>query len=128
MLLSTLLGFWRTRPAPPDRRVNQRYEAYHSVTIRVGRYSAVKGTVINISLGGAAVLIPGWRAKPPAGWLSHLKRGDRMRLVGLLDAPVPCTIVTVQAGVLRVMFDADDLVRGQLSELIASLASLRCVR
>jgi hypothetical protein len=123
ILLSTLLGLLRARPARPDRRVDRRYEAYHSVTIRVGRYSGVGGKVIDLSMGGAAVLIPGWRARAPAGWLTHLNRGDKLRLVGLLDAQVPCTIVTVEAGVLRVMFDPDDTARGQLRELIASLAS-----
>ena len=127
MRLSAFLGLPRKRPAPgaTDRRADERYEAYHPVTVSLsGQAQAVEGTVINISLGGAAVLIAGWRAKAPAEWLTRLASGDELRLSGLVDELVSCTVVTIDAGVLRVQFARDDAIRSQLREVIDSLAPL----
>lgn len=136
MLLSAFFGLSRKRSVrvvsdPPERRTEERYEAYHPVSITPaglnpsGRpASLVGGTVINISLGGAAVHIPGWGAEAPAEWLNRLDRGDELRLDGLVDAPVSCWVVTVDAGVLRVRFSPDYALRCQLRELIDSLAGL----
>jgi PilZ domain len=128
MLLSAFFGISRKRPGrsvadPRDRRAEDRYEAYHPVKVSIGPYSAVDGTVINLSLGGAAVLSAEWRTKAPADWLSRLARGDELRLAGLLDDLVTCRVVTVDAGVLRVQFARDDVLRGQLREMVDSLAS-----
>jgi hypothetical protein len=126
MLLSHFFGFSRKRPAqrPTDRRTEERYEAYHPVTIGPsGSFSYVEGTVINVSIGGAAVHVPGWGARAPAEWLSGLHRGGELQMTGLLEAPLPCRVVTVDAGVIRVQFARDDAQRAQLRELIETLAS-----
>ena len=99
-------------------------EAYHPVKVSKGPYSAVDGTVINISLGGAAVLITGWRAKPPVVWLTCLEPGDELRLGEMLDDLVTCQVVKVDAGVIRVRFARNDTLRGQLREMIDSVAPL----
>jgi hypothetical protein len=126
MLLSRFLGFSRKRStrSRTDRRAEERYEAYHAVKVSLaGALASVAGTVINVSLSGAAVLVPGWRAQAPAEWLTRLHRGDELALTGLLDATASCSVVTADAGVLRVQFARDDALRGQLRELISSLAA-----
>jgi hypothetical protein len=127
MSLSRFFGFSRRRsiPSTTDRRAEERYEAYHPVTVSLaGLLGSVAGTVINVFLSGAAVHVPGWRAKAPAEWLAHLKRGDELQLSGLFDVPVPCSVVTADGGVIRVQFARDDGLRGQLRELINSMAAL----
>jgi PilZ domain len=151
MLLSAFFGLSRKRSArvvsyPPERRSEERYEAYHPVSIsptglnqyrqfQRGPYqsggqpfgrsdSPVAGTVINISLGGAAVHIPGWGPHAPAEWLNRLDRGQELRLDGLVDAQLSCWVVTVDAGVVRVRFPSDYALRCQLREVIDSLAGL----
>ena len=126
MLLSAFFGISRKRSVrnATDRRADERYEAYHPVRLSLaGQLPAVDGTVINISLGGAAVLIPGWRAKAPAKWLTRLAAGDSLQVGSLLDDLVLCSVVTMDAGVLRVQFARDDRLRGQLREMINRLAS-----
>jgi len=106
-LLSALFGLARKRRAGngielPDRREDERYEAYHPISVSLpGPPPAVAGTVINMSLSGAAVRIPGWAARAPAAWLARLDRGDELRLDGLLDIPVSCWVIKADAGVLR---------------------------
>jgi hypothetical protein len=130
MLLSAFLGAASKQQAqivsePFNRRADERYEAYQPVSIGLpGRRVPVEGTVINISLGGAAVVIPGWGTRSPARWLKHLERGDELRMAGLLDEVVSCRVVSVDIGVLRVRFSRDEVLRGQLRELIDGLAPL----
>jgi hypothetical protein len=129
MRFPEFFGFPRKRQAGkvtglPDRRADERYEAYHPVNVSIGPYSAVSGTVINISLGGAAVLIAGWRATAPAEWLTRLEPGDELHLGGLLDGLVTCRAIKVDAGVIRVQFAQDEALRSRLREIIDSLAPL----
>ena len=129
MLLSAFFGFPRKRrtgsaPDLRDRRADERYEAYHPVNVSIGPYSAVGGTVINISLGGTAVLIAGWRTTAPAEWLTCLEPGDELHLGGLVDELVASQVVTVDAGVIRVQFAWDDVLVSQLREIIDSLGPL----
>jgi hypothetical protein len=136
-LLSALLSFSRRRPpnnvpaqpnnvpAPYDRRGDDRYEAYHPVSIALpDRLPPVAGTVINISLGGAAIRIPGWTVRAPAEWLPHLTQGSELRLTGLIDVAVACWTVTIDAGVLRVRFSREDAVRERLIQVIEKLSPL----
>jgi hypothetical protein len=130
MVLSALFGFSRKRSArdqadAPDRRGEERYEAYHPVSVSLpGPLPPVAGTVINLSLSGAAVRIPGWAARAPAEWLTRLDRGDELRLAGLVEVSVSCLVIAVDGGVLRVRFSGDEAMRGRLREVIDSLAPL----
>jgi hypothetical protein len=101
-----------------DRRENERYEAYHPVTIRIPGMPPVAGTLISISLGGAAIRFHGWIAEVPEAWLTDLKPGDELRLDGLVGVPMPCRTVTTAGGVLRVQFGQDDRLRHKLRSMV----------
>jgi hypothetical protein len=123
MLLSALFKLpWKrsTRHIPErsDRRGDERYEAYHPVSIVLPGTPPVAGTLISISLGGAAIRFHGWVVEVPEAWLTQLKPGDELRLDGLIDAPMCCRTVTTEAGVLRVQFDRNDGLRRKLRTMV----------
>jgi hypothetical protein len=123
MLLSALFKLpWKRSarhiPERSDRRGDERYEAYHPVSIVLPGTPPVAGTLISISLGGAAIRFHGWVAEVPEAWLTRLKPGDELRLDGLIDAPMCCRTVTTEAGVLRVQFDRDDMLRRKLRTMV----------
>jgi hypothetical protein len=105
-------------------RACDRYEAYHPVTLSVGPFAAAAGTVIGISLDGAAVHLPGWRTNAPPAWLSHLEQGGQLQLGGLIDELVPCRTVKFHDGVVQVEFARDPALGGQLREFLDCLAVL----
>jgi hypothetical protein len=126
MLLSALFKLpwrWSARHVAEtsDRRGDERYEAYHPVTIRMPGMPPVAGTLISISLGGAAIRFQGWIAEMPEAWLTRLKRGDELRLDGLFDGQMSCQTVTTEAGVLRVQFARDDALRRKLRSMVNDL-------
>jgi hypothetical protein len=102
-----------------DRRRDERYDAYHPVTIRMPGMPPVAGTLISISLGGAAIRFHGWIAEVPEPWLTALKRGDELRLEGLINTQTSCQTVTTEAGVLRVQFAPDDAMRRKLRSMVS---------
>jgi hypothetical protein len=123
MLLSALFKLPWIRSArhvteTSDRRGDERYEAYHPVTIRMPGMPSVAGTLISISLGGAAIRFHGWVAEVPEAWLTRLKRGDELRLDGLIGVPMSCRTVTADSGVLRVQFGWDDNLRHKLRSMV----------
>jgi hypothetical protein len=128
--LSALFKLPWKRSAPriagmPDRRGDERYEAYQPVMIRMPGMPPVTGTLISISLGGAAIRFHGWIAEVPEPWLTELSRGDGVQLEGLIDAPTSCQIVTTQAGVLRVQFAQDDGLRRKLRAMVSDFTGTR---
>jgi hypothetical protein len=108
-----------------DRRTDERYEAYHPVKIQMPGMPPVAGTLISISLGGAAIRFHGWVADVPDPWLTQLNCGDELRLEGLIDAPTSCQIVTTGAGVLRVQFARDDGLRRKLRSMVTDFTGTR---
>jgi hypothetical protein len=123
MLLSALCKLPWKRSArnvgeKADRRRDERYDAYHPVTIRMSGMPPVAGTLISVSLGGAAIRFHGWIAEVPEPWLTALNRGDEVRLEGLTDTQASCQIVTTEAGVLRVQFAPDDAMRRELRSMV----------
>jgi hypothetical protein len=112
-----------------DRREDERYEAYHPVKLRMPGLPPVAGTLISVSLGGAAIRFHGWVADVPEQWLTQLNRGAELRLEGLIDAPMSCQIVTTESGVLRVQFARDDALRRRLRSVVTDFTgALRAVR
>ena len=79
----------------------------------------VAGTLISVSLGGAAIRFHGWIAEVPEPWLTALNRGDEVRLEGLIHTQTSCQIVTTEAGVLRVQFASDDAIRRELCSVVS---------
>jgi hypothetical protein len=101
-----------------DRRGDERYPAYQPVTIRQPGMSPVTGTLVNVSLGGAAIRFHGWVADVPEDWLTRLKPGDELQVDGLVGAQMFCRTVTADAGVLRVQFGRDDALRHKLRSMV----------
>jgi hypothetical protein len=101
-----------------DRRGDKRYPAYQPVTIRLHGMPPVAGTLVSISLGGAAIRFHGWVADVPEPWLTRLKRGDELRVDGLNGGPMCCRAVTAADGVLRVQFSRDDALRHKLRSVV----------
>jgi hypothetical protein len=104
-----------------NRRRDERYDAYQPVTIRIPGMPPVAGTLISVSLGGAAIRFHGWIAEVPDPWLTALNRGDELRLEGLIDTQASCQAVTTEAGVLRVQFSPDDAMRRKLRSMVSDL-------
>jgi hypothetical protein len=129
MLLSALFKLPWKRSArhfgeTANRRRDERYDAYHPVTIRMPGMPPVAGTLISVSLGGAAVRFHGWIAEVPEPWLTALNRGDALRLEGLTDTQASCQTVTTEAGVLRVQFAPDDTMRRKLRSMVGDFSPL----
>lgn len=122
-LLSGLLKYPWKRPAPnvvapaEDQRGAERFDVRHPVS--VGRYGdlAVAGTVINLSISGAAIRIE----EADAAWLARLDQGDDLWLAGLLEHPMSCWVVVVDDHVLRVHFARDAALRHQIREVTGRL-------
>jgi hypothetical protein len=114
------LGLARHTPPPPANevytRATSRFDADIPVLIGPGGRSPAAGTVVNISLQGAAV-----RIHDAVEWLAHLDQGDELRMTGLLSAPLPCWVVVVDGDLLRIHFAMDAAQRSRLFELIGSL-------
>jgi hypothetical protein len=128
MLLSALFKLPWKRSArhigdTADRRRDERYDAYHPVTIRMPGMPPVAGTLISVSLGGAAIRFHGWIAEVPEPWLTALKRGDELGLEGLIDAPTSCQTVATEDGVLRVQFAPDDALRRKLRSRVSDFTA-----
>ena len=77
--------------------------------------------VFNISRSGAAIRFHGIHAPLPGPWPARLKHGDEIWISGLLEVAVPCWVVDVREGVLRVHFSLDP---AMLRELRAKITTL----
>ena len=122
-LLSTLLRPWRHqsepwKPGAPERRADKRYEVYLPVSIAPRGTQPIAGTIVNLSVRGAAIRLHQPRRGAQASWLDLLNQGDELWLGALLEAPVACWVVVIDDGVLRVHFGSDDELRGQLRGVI----------
>jgi hypothetical protein len=84
----------------------------------------VAGTLISVSLGGAAIRFHGWIAEVPEPWLTALNRGDELRLEGLIDTQMSCRTVTTESGVLRVQFAPDDAMRREVRSMVSDFSPL----
>ena len=123
-LLSALLGPSRKQPvqrvwsADREERHARRYAV--SVPVCIGPLDdmAVAGTMLNVSLTGAAIRIEG-----SARWLSRLDHGDEMSLAGLLDRGLLCWVVTLDEDVLRVHFHQGRETADQLREAMQRLTA-----
>src|SRR5580700_10472705 len=127
MLLSALFKLrWKLSAGhfgeTANRRRDERYDAYQPVTIRIPGMPPVAGTLISVSLGGAAIRFHGWIAEVPDPWLTALNRGDELRLEGLIDTHASCQAVTTEAGVLRVQFSPDDAMRRELRSMVSDFS------
>ena len=127
-LLSTLLRPWRHqsepwKPGAPERRADKRHEVYIPVSIGPRGRQSIAGTIVNISVRGAAIRLyqPGRGLQ--ASWLDLLNQGDELWLRALLDTPVACWVVVIDDGVLRVYFASDDELRGKLRGMIERLVA-----
>jgi hypothetical protein len=122
-LLSAFLGRLLKRPVwsevtnTHERRSDERQSAFIPVLIGLRGQPPLAGSVINISLNGAAIRINEWNA----AWLISLDQSDEMWLAGLLEVPVICWVVIVEKDVIRVHFAWDHEFRNQLQELIGKL-------
>jgi hypothetical protein len=105
-----------------DRRVAARFDVDHAVSITRQGMVPAAGLVFNISRSGAAIRIHGLQAPLPGPWPARLKHADEIWLSGLLDAPVPCWVVGVGDGVLRVHFSLNETMQKQLRARIAILS------
>jgi len=129
MLLSSIFGVPQKQSAPALRFFarDDRDAIRHDANIRVAFHPRgippVAGTVINISVGGAAIRIHDWTNMASAMWLSDLDQGDELGLTGLLDIPMSCWVVTFDDDVLRVHFAPDGAVRDLLRVVIGGLAA-----
>ena len=129
-LLSTLLRPWRHQSEPwkqgaPERRADKRREVYIPVSIGPPGKQSIAGTIVSLSVGGAAVRLHQPRRGLRASWLDLLNQRDELWLGGLLDAPVACWVVVIDDDdVLRVHFAADDTPRQQIRDIISRLAPI----
>lgn len=107
----------------PDRRGAERFETTLPVSLRKFEMPPFAGSLINISMTGAAITLHGWNVPEPPPWPTRLRHGDELALTGLLPVPLNAWVVAVEEGVLRVRFLVDDTARSQLRELIGYLAA-----
>jgi PilZ domain len=110
----------RATPAG-DRRVDARHAAGIDVLIEGRDGQSFPGTVINISLGGAAISVHVRSDGGIAEWLGRLDQNEELWLTGLIDTDVRCWVVVVDGHVLRVHFTDDDRFRDRLSDVIDRL-------
>ncbi len=125
-LLSNLLRPWRPqsepwKPGAPERRADKRYEVYLPVSIAPRGTQPIAGTIVNLSVRGAAIRLHQPRRGPRASWLDLLNQGDELWLGALLAATIACWVVVIDDDVLRVHFASDDELRGQLRGVIERL-------
>lgn len=126
-LLSAFFGLQRKESAPNgavhtwDRRDAERYEVGHQISIGLPGTSPVAGTIINISVSGAAIRIEGWNGRARAVWLAQLSRGDELWMVGLVGIPISCWLVVLEGDLLRVHFARGGTLRSRLREVILRL-------
>ena len=126
-LLSTLLRQWRHqnepwKPGAPERRADKRYEVYIPVSIAPRGTQPIAGTIVNLSVRGAAIRLHQPRRGLRASWLELLNQGDELWLGALLAALIACWVVVIDDDVLRVHFASDDELCGQLRGVIERLA------
>ena len=126
-VLSSIFGVSQNRLGPPlifyarDDRDAVRHDANIPVSIQPRGMPPVAGTVIDISVGGAAIRIH--RMNNAATWLFHLDQSDELGLTGLLADPMSCWVVTFDDDVLRVHFPPNGAVRHQLRGVIERLTA-----
>ena len=122
-LLSTLLRQWRHqnepwKPGAPERRADKRYEVYIPVSIAPSGKQSIAGTIVSLSVRGAAIRLHQPRRGPRASWPDLLNQGDELWLGALLEATISCWVVVIDDDVLRVHFASDDELRDQLRGVI----------
>jgi len=103
----------------PERRAHPRFAMDHLVTIHALAEVPVPGTMVNLSLGGAAIRVHDWNA----AWLNRLEQSDELWLSGLLEEPISCRVVVTDGGTLRVHFEDDAVLRRKLQEIVGRLTS-----
>jgi PilZ domain-containing protein len=106
---------------PRAQRVAPRFDVDHSVSLNRPGLVPAAGLVFNISRSGAAIRFHGIHAPLPGPWPARLKHGDEIWISGLLEVAVPCWVVDVREGVLRVHFSLDP---AMLRELRAKITTL----
>jgi len=107
-------------PEAPERRADERYDVSHPVAVGRPDAISIRGTLINLSLGGAAIRVHDWNGP----WLAGLEQRDEMWLDGLTPTPVVCWIVVFDDDVLRVHFSPDELSRRRIQRAIDQLTSV----
>jgi hypothetical protein len=127
-LFSALLKSPQTNSPPPvaprarDDRAAERFEVCQSVSIGRPGAGLATGSVISLSVTGAAIRVDGWNMSR-AEWLSELEQGDELWVEGLLAVPISCWAVVSDEGLLRVHFSREEAERQQLRGAIARLAA-----
>lgn len=107
-----------------ERRDAVRYEISLPVSLRRDGMPPFAGSLINISISGAAITLHGWNVPVPAPWPTRLKHGDEIALTGLLDVPLGAWVVAREEAVLRVRFLIDETVRERLAALMERVSAL----
>lgn len=108
--------------AVPNRRGTPRFDVNQPVSIGGQGRPPVEGSLINISMSGAAVHVYGWNVPDSALWPTRPVHGNELWLAGLLDVAIPCWVIAVEDAMLRVRFLLDETLRNQLRDKIESLA------
>src|SRR4051812_3681795 len=93
MLTMEALEPWK--PGAPERRADKRYEVYIPVSIAPRGSEPIAGTIVNLSVRGAAIRLHQPRRGPRASWLDLLNHGDELWLGALLAAPIACWVVVI---------------------------------
>src|SRR4051794_15721256 len=101
-----------------DRRAWPRFPMDQSVSVGPPGEAPVVGTLVNLSLSGAAIRIHHWDAP----WLERLNQSDQLWLAGILDAPFLCRVVVTDKGMVRVHFEDDAGLRRRIQWVIDSRA------
>lgn len=107
---------------PAERRAWVRYRLDGAVWVRRAGGVDAAASMIDVSLGGAAVRVAAEELGGPA-WVHHLATGDEVWLVGLLRAPITCWAVARDGEVLRLRFWHDAASKAQLTTLLAEIAA-----
>jgi hypothetical protein len=97
-------------------RAGDRFDAEIPVCIGSRGKPLARGTLVSLSLQGAAI-----RIDDAAEWLVGLDQGDELRMTGLLGDSMSCWVVVVDSDLLRVHFSADTGQRKNLFDLMGSL-------
>jgi hypothetical protein len=101
-------------PRTPERREHGRFAMEQLVTIGPFGDTPVPGTLVSLSLGGAAIRIHQWSA----AWLDRLEQRDELWLTGLLGGPISCRVVVTDSGILRVHFQEDAVLKRKIQDII----------
>jgi len=110
-------------PRMRDDRAAERFDVCQSVSIGLPGDVVVTGSVINISVTGAAIRVDGWNTSRTE-WLAGLDQGDELWVEGILPGGlISCWVVVSDEGLLRVHFSRDEAQRRQLRVAIARLAA-----